>query len=70
MVEKKGAETLVTSGVILRDFDVANTTLYRLVKDGRLPAVEVTKPYHKTRRFKFLLSEVEKVLPRRLPKTE
>jgi predicted site-specific integrase-resolvase len=61
----KGGEDLVSSGVILRDFDVANSTLYRMVREGRIPAVNVTKPYHKRQRFLFRVSDVERVLPRR-----
>jgi len=53
---------LVTAKEICRRFDIPRGSLHRLVKEGRVPAVDVSKSYHKTKRWLFDPAEVARVL--------
>jgi predicted DNA-binding transcriptional regulator AlpA len=55
-------EPLVTAKVIADAFDMPRTTLYRLVKEGRVPAYDITRSWHINRRYGFRLSEVRQAL--------
>ena len=54
--------TMVTAGRIAEEFDIPRSTLYRLVNEGRIPAHEVTKAWHKRRQFAFNVSEVRQAI--------
>lgn len=51
-------EALVTAKVITDQFHIPRSTLYRLVKDGKVRAVDVTRDFHSRRQFRFRLSDV------------
>lgn len=53
---------MVTARVIAEQFDIPRSTLYRLVDEGRIPADDVTKPWHKRRQFRFKVSEVRRAI--------
>jgi predicted site-specific integrase-resolvase len=53
---------LVTAKEICKRFDIPRGSLHRLVKEGRIPAIDVRKGYHKTHRWLFDPAEVERVL--------
>jgi excisionase family DNA binding protein len=55
-------EPLVTAKVIADEFGIPRSTLYRLVADGRVPAHDVTKPWHDRRQLRFRVSEVRKAI--------
>ena len=52
---------MITVGQIHKQYGVSPSTVYYLMRQGRLPAVDVTQPYHTRRRLKFRLSDVERV---------
>lgn len=52
----------VSGTVISEEFDIPRTLLYRLVRDGRIPAQDVTKPYHNRRKYRFRREDVAKAL--------
>lgn len=56
---------MVTAKVITEEFGIPRSTLYRLVKDGRIPAHDVTKPWHERQQVRFLVSEVRAALERK-----
>jgi hypothetical protein len=55
---KPNEPDIVEAGVIIRQFGIPNATLYRLVDEGRIPARDVTKPFHKRRHLLFNVREV------------
>lgn len=57
-------EPLVTAQVITDQFHIPRSTLYRLVKDGKVRAVDVTEDFHTRRQYRFLVSEVTADLER------
>jgi excisionase family DNA binding protein len=57
-----GDEPMVTAKVIAEKFEIPRSTLYRMVDDGRIPAHDVTKSWHKRRQFQFRESEVRKAI--------
>lgn len=58
-------EKLVTVKAVSRQFNIPEYAIYRMVKDGRLPAHEMPRePWHKRTRIGFRLSEVERALSR------
>lgn len=50
---------MVTAKVITDQFHIPRSTLYRLVDDGRIPAHDVTQPWHGRRQLRFRVSEVQ-----------
>lgn len=58
---------MVTAKVITDRFHIPRSTLYRLVKDGRVPAHDVTQPWHDRRQLRFKVSEVRKAIEDRKP---
>ena len=58
---------MVTAKVIAEKFDIPRSTLYRLVGEGRVPAHDVTKPWHSRRQFRFRVSEVQRAIEDRRP---
>jgi excisionase family DNA binding protein len=55
-------EPLVTAKVIADTFGIPRSTLYRLVNDGRIPAVDVTQPWHDRRQFRFCENDVRQAI--------
>lgn len=53
---------MVTAKVIADEFGIPRSTLYRLVDAGRIPAVDVTKPWHDRRQLRFSVSDVRKAI--------
>lgn len=53
---------MVTAKVIADEFGIPRSTLYRLVDDGRIPAHDVTKPWHDRRQLRFYVSEVREAI--------
>lgn len=58
---------MVTAKVIAEEFAIPRSTLYRLVDEGRIPAHDVTKPWHKRRQFQFRVSEVRRAIEEQQP---
>lgn len=56
---------MVTAKVIAAEFDIPRSTLYRMVDEGRIPAHDVTKPWHKRRQLQFKVSEVRQAIEER-----
>lgn len=59
---------MVTAKVIADEFGIPRSTLYRLVKDGRIPAHDVTQPWHDRKQFRFRMSEVKAAVEARRPR--
>ncbi len=57
-----GKEHLVSADEICKRFDIPRGSLYHLVKQGRIPAVDVTRPYAKKKRWRFDPDEVARAL--------
>jgi excisionase family DNA binding protein len=60
-------EPMVTAKVISEQFAIPRSTLYRLVDEGRIPAEDVTKPWHRRRQLRFKASDVRKAIEDRKP---
>lgn len=50
---------MVTAKVISDQFHIPRSTLYRLVRQGRIPSHDVTQPWHDRRQLRFKVSEVQ-----------
>ena len=55
-------EPLVTAKVIAAQFHIPRSTLYRLVDQGRIPAEDVTQPWHDRRQLRFKVSDVQRAI--------
>jgi predicted DNA-binding transcriptional regulator AlpA len=53
---------MVTAKVIAEKFAMPRSTLYRFVDEGRIPADDVTKPWHRRRQLRFRVSEVQRAI--------
>lgn len=53
---------MVTAKVITERFAIPRSTLYRYVKEHRIPVHDVTKPWHRQRQLRFKESEVRTAL--------
>ncbi len=56
------AEDLVTIEEVEKKLGVPRQIIYRRIKDGSLPVVDVTQPYHKRRQYRFNLDKVADAL--------
>jgi excisionase family DNA binding protein len=57
-------EPLVGMDEVYRRTGIPRQTLYDMVRDGRMPSVDVTQPWHTRRQYKFRLSEVDAMMAR------
>ena len=55
---------MVPAKVITDQFHIPRSTLYRLVEQGKVRAVDVTEDFHTRRQFRFRVSEVKDDLDR------
>lgn len=53
---------MVTVGRVVEAFGIPQSTVYYLVRIGKIPAHDVTQSWHKQRRLQFKLSEVRAAL--------
>lgn len=53
---------MVSAKVIAAEFAIPRSTLYRMVDEGRIPALDVTKPWHRRRQLQFKVSEVRQAI--------
>lgn len=59
---KEESSDLVTIEELERRLGVPRQIIYRRMKDGTVPFVEVTQPYHKRRQYRFNVEAVAKAL--------
>jgi excisionase family DNA binding protein len=55
-------EELVTAKAVVDELGIPRSTLYRLVKDGKIHAEDVTQDWHSRRQYRFRVSEVRAAL--------
>lgn len=53
---------MVGATEVIRELGIPRSTLYRLVKEQRIPVHEERKPWQKSPRVRFLISEVRTAL--------
>jgi len=55
-------EPLVGANVVIRETGVPRKALYRMIRDGEIPAYHERKPWQKEGFWRFRLSEVKAAL--------
>lgn len=53
---------MVGATAVIQQLGIPRSTLYHLVKLGKIPTYDVRKPWHTQQRIKFKMSEVEAAL--------
>lgn len=52
---------MIAVGEVRKRYGVPESTVYYFVRTGRLPAVDVTQPWHTKRRMRFRPSDLDRV---------
>ena len=62
MLCMKEERELVTIEEVERRWGIPRQIIYRRMKAGLVPYVDVSKPYHKRRQYRFVVAEVAEAL--------
>lgn len=61
---------MLTVAEIHERYGVPESTVYYLVREGRLPAINEAQPWHSRQRLKIRLSDAERLFGRKAPPAE